>query len=806
MTQADGTSRGQPWVSYALALVLTAGFVSTQVGEAREQRADLDARMYELVLDWRENPFLDLDPRLVELAGGPDEIEAQRAAWLEERRDRGLSIMPASLKRRTQRRFDQRAAETFALVGALPEWRHGVVDRTSPHRTWLAHFAFPDSTAGFLVGLFFTLCLGIALEGVWGPLLFAPFAAIAVAGGGLVYAQLHSALGAPWVGATGLTAALLGAYCVQAIRWPARLLGAFPMPAWLMPILWIGLEVGVVRGVRTPSLETIPAAACGILFALGIGAGLALRALGVEEKLKARDEQAAELVTNPVLDQAMATHEKGHSEEALAMLREELERHPKDRDLGIAFWTVSNAVGRPEEAVPVFAGVVREELRRRRTDEAVAHWQELLPVVGGQPVEAAMAVRLGELLLDAGEPAQALTSLALAVDSDRPMASPLAIRTIRVARDLDPGLTARAAARALADPQLDPGLREEFEGLSADISTGVVAPPDAEGAAAHPNEAPTEPVLDASPSLEAAPAPPAEAEPEPDRDAFDRDGLDANDPHPGALSLDQLSADLSQGLDGEAGAEPDAIERWNDPGRVEDLSAELPDDSPSLDGLESQAAEAYDPTSFGSVDLSPADETTQPDAALPSPSPPEATAPPPRAAAPAPEGAAACGGEAEGAVEIDEDDLDLGGDRQRPMRLLEASPLEVEAGAIKLEIAGRGKTRVPFERIDALSVAAVSGLSARPVVLIDLVMNWISADDEPLKVIRLRSDRLDPRALAPDAASPAEALRTFLADLLEQTGATPLPGTDAVRGQPFAQHADLASYHRDVLMVENVLD
>jgi hypothetical protein len=88
------------------------------------------------------------------------------------------------------------------------------------------------------------------------------------------------------------------------------------------------------------------------------------------------------------------------------------------------------------------------------------------------------------------------------------------------------------------------------------------------------------------------------------------------------------------------------------------------------------------------------------------------------------------------------------------------------------------------------------------VIVIDLVMNWKSAADEPLKVIRIRGDRFDARPFADDRESPLDALRTFLATLLGECGATPLPDQQSAKGLPFASFDDLTSYQRNVLGVE----
>ncbi len=138
---------------------------------------------------------------------------------------------------------------------------------------------------------------------------------------------------------------------------------------------------------------------------------------------------------------------------------------------------------------------------------------------------------------------------------------------------------------------------------------------------------------------------------------------------------------------------------------------------------------------------------------------------------------------------------------ERPARILEALPLEFDAGALRVEVPEVGKKRVRFCAVDAIAVAAVRGLASGPVVVIDLLLNWAAGPQEPLRVVRLRSDRFKASRFAPEAGSSPAALRTFLRELLARTGARPLPGRLATLGQPFAAFAGLERYQRDVLRI-----
>jgi membrane associated rhomboid family serine protease len=138
----------------------------------------------------------------------------------------------------------------------------------------------------------------------------------------------------------------------------------------------------------------------------------------------------------------------------------------------------------------------------------------------------------------------------------------------------------------------------------------------------------------------------------------------------------------------------------------------------------------------------------------------------------------------------------------RTIRAVAAVPVALEREGLLIEVDGGAKKRVPLGKLEAISVAAVGGLSERSVILIDLVMNWKSAADEPLKVIRIRGDRFDARAFSDGRESPLDALRTFIGALLHACGAMPLPDEQSAKGLPFASFDDLTSYQLRVLSVE----
>jgi membrane associated rhomboid family serine protease len=138
----------------------------------------------------------------------------------------------------------------------------------------------------------------------------------------------------------------------------------------------------------------------------------------------------------------------------------------------------------------------------------------------------------------------------------------------------------------------------------------------------------------------------------------------------------------------------------------------------------------------------------------------------------------------------------------RRLRVREATPRALEDETLVLEVAGRGALRLRLTRVHAVALAAVRGISERagdkPVLLVDLCL---SAEAEPeLQVLRLRSDRFDPRRLAPsESGSPLVALRAFVGALAAAAHAPLLPAADVAGEAPLHIFRDLATYQREVL-------
>ncbi|MEN8161436.1 MAG: rhomboid family intramembrane serine protease [Myxococcota bacterium] len=138
----------------------------------------------------------------------------------------------------------------------------------------------------------------------------------------------------------------------------------------------------------------------------------------------------------------------------------------------------------------------------------------------------------------------------------------------------------------------------------------------------------------------------------------------------------------------------------------------------------------------------------------------------------------------------------------RTLRVREALPRSLESDALVLDVPGRKPVRLSLTRLHAVALAGVRGVSERegnkPVLIVDLLLSP-EADTE-LQVLRLRSDRFDPRRLSvvPES-SPLKALRAFVSSLATAAHAPLLPQAEIAGDAPLRVYRDLPTYHREVL-------
>jgi membrane associated rhomboid family serine protease len=134
------------------------------------------------------------------------------------------------------------------------------------------------------------------------------------------------------------------------------------------------------------------------------------------------------------------------------------------------------------------------------------------------------------------------------------------------------------------------------------------------------------------------------------------------------------------------------------------------------------------------------------------------------------------------------------------VKAADAVPSALDETALALVLAGGRAARLELAKIQAIAVGTVAGLGPKPVILVDLLLDHDQVGEGPLRVVRLRSDRFDPRRLAP-GATPLDAFHAFLNELATRSNAALLPDPESFRGGAFAKYPDLETWQRQVLKV-----
>jgi hypothetical protein len=134
------------------------------------------------------------------------------------------------------------------------------------------------------------------------------------------------------------------------------------------------------------------------------------------------------------------------------------------------------------------------------------------------------------------------------------------------------------------------------------------------------------------------------------------------------------------------------------------------------------------------------------------------------------------------------------------VKLISAVPVDLDPAGVVLRIDGGAPSLLAWERIQAVGVGLVAGIAPKPIVVVDLALNWAEAGEDVLEVLRMRSDSFRARSLVGGEGSALEALRALLAQLLARSGGVPLPDGGSAHGLPFREFPDPSSYERDVLL------
>lgn len=741
------------------------------------------------------------------------------------------------------------ARATGLLALDWDEW--GLVPGDLVPRAVATHLFLQASWQHLIGGSLLLIGIGPALEHRWGKLFFVAFFLVTATAANAIYAALSPGLLRPLVGATGGITALLGAglvlYWASGLHYTSlvplggKLSESFSVPVYALGPVWLVCEVVMASGEHVVGMtrgSAYWAQLAGV--AMGAAGAFALRHWKLEERLPGAGVGA---VAGPprAVAKAFDLIKVGEHEQAFEMLEAAARERPDDPDTITNLWETACACGKVERAAPLVLLFVQQQITEGDETLAVSLWCEIVGKAPKLQAHPRALVELAKVLRRDDRKREAAWTLRCAAQQ-RALLPGAAMRIAELCKGLHPSTGIAAGRRALETPGLDQVKRSHIEELIHTLEQEKARGPEIDLDAGNDRSI----AIDFEDPL--APLP-AAASQKPARDPNADSGFELS--ADGSLVEGDTGVDLAIEVDGDLNGElgappppiPNAPSAPGDPtqplaappetarstapsppqppvppepadlappAREEPLAPPtgLAPPAPTPNAPIASQAPATAPTL---ASVAPTLRETPPAAPPQAPAtpPPLAAAPtstpsagapatPPPLASPAPTGAAA-------AAPPSADDVALNTAAQEPsfpeLKVVEGSPVALGTDQIDLAQPDGRRGRVPFSQIQAVAVGAVHGLSAKPVILIDLIVNWNSAGDGPLRAVRLRSDRFDARRLAPEAGGPMDAIRAILAALLDGSGALPLPDPEGARGRPVRIFPDLASYERNVLKI-----
>ena len=131
------------------------------------------------------------------------------------------------------------------------------------------------------------------------------------------------------------------------------------------------------------------------------------------------------------------------------------------------------------------------------------------------------------------------------------------------------------------------------------------------------------------------------------------------------------------------------------------------------------------------------------------------------------------------------------------LEIMEAVPTDWDIGTLTISVGGKERP-MNLSQVQAIAVGGIVEPGQAPMVIVDLMIDGPWSKRVKLRVVRLRSTAFDPTAFA-EGPDPMSCFRQLLTEMVDISGAVPLPDPDAAVGNPFKRFATIQEYEREVL-------
>jgi len=347
------------------------------------------------------HPYLTLDARVEKEM--PDSRRMTALETLYSQFELELNPDPETLSWE-QAELDSMTRESFELIDSSDYRKFGYIPAAPTIVSIFTHVFIHVGWLHLVANMLCFFFLGSLLEREFGRIYFAIFIVLTPAFSALMHSAYNQDSLIPLVGASSLSAGIVGAFSIQYLHDKIALAPkkSLSFPAWTILPLWLAWEIFPAHPIDSAGAggrygPAYWAHAWGFLF--GIASAFIIKYLNNEKLLT---KQSAKTRT-AAMDESVARKAADYlareqNQEAWDLLWNELNSRPKNAAAASMLWNLALETRQTGRAAPVLANSAAELVEIGRAMEAYLLCHELFSSNKGKAVPLRIAVRLAELL------------------------------------------------------------------------------------------------------------------------------------------------------------------------------------------------------------------------------------------------------------------------------------------------------------------------------------------------------------------------------------------------------------------------
>jgi membrane associated rhomboid family serine protease len=378
--------RRLPWVTLIILLANVVVFFTVGI-RAQTEAVTSMKKLGELAEYWQERPYLDLPPEILEEVLAEDDRE-EVAAAIESVQDQ-IWAGSVPLRNAQQRELNALVEEYLAAQVSDPFQSWGLIPSRAEPLTALKSMFMHGGFWHLFGNMLWLWVTAPLLERAFGRFFFPVFYLLGGGFAALIYVGAHPSSNIPMVGASGAIAALMGAFAVRFSRVKIRFFywvfvvfaGTFRIRAWIILIVWIGIQLAMLELVGEHSSVAYWAHIGGFGFGAALTYGLKL--VRLEDRFRPHEKKALDDINQrSALELGRKELARKKPDAAKEQFEAVLARDPENPDAHLGLWQVYLQSDRPQDGATNLCRAIDGELKRGEYDLAYTHWRDLQTRVG----------------------------------------------------------------------------------------------------------------------------------------------------------------------------------------------------------------------------------------------------------------------------------------------------------------------------------------------------------------------------------------------------------------------------------------